>query len=163
MSQDNEAKNSLGVADDPIPAQVRRTPIAKWIEVSQTYLSDDSPKWMNRYEATVILNRCEVRQTSRGKYLQRTLGVEAIEAKSKDELKRKVGEFILRDDVRVLNGQLEPNNLEELPRHTKRVPVEILNGTADIYISKDLIAHRRRRTGNEEVSDNALHHTRKRR
>lgn len=117
--------------------------IAEWVEISQSYFSDKQP--LSAYEAILVLNRCEVRETASGRYLQRVLGTESIKAKSKDEMEKAVGEFVLQDNVRVLVKGLEPNDCDSLPRKTKNVPSEMLVGTADIYIPKDSIGEARRR------------------
>lgn len=113
--------------------------VASWIEISQTYFSDRPP--LSPYEAVLLLNRCEVRETSKGKYLQRTLGTESIKADTQKEMEKRVGDFVLQDNVRVLIKGLETNDYDSLPRKTKNVPSE----TADIYIPKDSIGETRRR------------------
>lgn len=114
--------------------------VASWIEISQTYFSDRPP--LSPYEAVLLLNHCEVRETAHGRYLQRTLGTESLKAKSQEKMEQRVGEFVLQDNVRALVKGLEPR---ELPRKTKHVPSEMLDGTADIYIPKDSIGEARRR------------------
>lgn len=118
--------------------------IASWIEISQTYLSDKPV--LSPYEAVLLLNRCEVRETATGRYLQRTLGTESITARTQKEMEKRVGEFVLQDNVRVLAKGLEPNDWDLLPRKTKNVPSE----AADIYIPKESIGEARRRDDTKE-------------
>lgn len=117
--------------------------IASWVEISQTYFSDRPP--LSPYEAVLLMNRCEVRETTKGLYLQRTLTTESIKAESQKEMEKLVGQFVLQDNVRVLTKGLEPNDFDSLPRETKKVPSEMLDGTAAIYVPKNSIGETRRR------------------
>lgn len=87
-----------------------------WKEASQTFLSDGPPK-LRQHEAFLFVNTCEVRERKSGtRYLRRSVGLEIIQAANKEELERRVGEFCLRDDVRLLAAGLEANDFDLLPR-----------------------------------------------
>jgi hypothetical protein len=107
--------------------------IAKWIEMSQGFIHSRPPKQRD-WEATLFINSVEVREHANGrKYLLRTAGCEFLDADSEQEMKDRVGAFMLREDVRLLAAGLEANDTDALPRRVEDPPEEILNGTDDIY------------------------------
>lgn len=66
--------------------------IAKWIEMSRTYLSDAPPR-SRHYEANLFVNHCEVRQVKSGLILVRKRDVVTLEADSPKKLTELVADF----------------------------------------------------------------------
>jgi hypothetical protein len=109
--------------------------IAKWTEMSQMFLQDGPPKRQD-YEAGLFLNRCEVRQTTKGTVLYRSVAMEFLYAPTADELAEKVRLFILHDDLRMLAKGIDANDFATLPQEQKNPPKAIVEGTDEVYADK---------------------------
>ena len=106
--------------------------IKSWIEVGVGYMYDDPSKHDREdFEAYLFVANVEVRENAKGRrYLARKTGVKNITADTKEEMERKVEQFVLSDGVRLLENGLEPN---KLPGRMNDPPDDVVAGSADIY------------------------------
>lgn len=112
--------------------------IRSWIEASQGLLADKKAKPGLPLEGCVFINNCEVRQTTGRPYLLRSPTVHFVTGSTPDEVELKIGQFLLREDVRLLADGIEANDQDTLPRRVDDPPEDVLEGTADIYADKPL-------------------------
>jgi hypothetical protein len=103
-----------------------------WREMAQTYLVDGPPR-RDDYEAILWVNRCELRETPKGRYILRSVGIEPITADTKEELEKEIARFMLQEDVRLLARGLESNDFDMLPNRDENPAEDVIEGTADIY------------------------------
>ncbi len=116
--------------------------IREWYEVSQGFLLDGPPKRRDGYEATMFYNRCELKQRPSGRLvIRRHLGVETIEAPSKELMEAKMADYLQRDDVRLLAKGLEVNQKTLFPLEQIDPSVELVEGTdTELYdVNKDCL------------------------
>ena len=107
-----------------------------WIEMSQGFLYDGPPK-RRVHEAILFTNHCELRQTPSGsRYVQRRLEVESVVGATREEMDRRLVEFMERAAVRMLSDGIEANNHQLLPARVNNPPYELVAGTAEIYADK---------------------------
>lgn len=106
--------------------------ITEWIELNETYLGDGPPK-IPYYEAGLWVNRCQIREGPRGRYLIRAIGIETLTAPTQDALAQKIAEYAERPNVRRLVAGVESNDVTMLPRREDNPDQDVIDGTADIY------------------------------
>lgn len=110
--------------------------IRSWIELSETFLTPPKQR-EGAFEATLFTNRCELREKPDGSLLLRSTGITALTARSQDELDRKIRDFAMREDVRLLAKGVESNDFDTLPKEQKNPPQDIIDGTSDVYMVED--------------------------
>jgi hypothetical protein len=111
----------------------RHKVIQSWIEISQSFIHNQPPRQRD-WEATLFVNRVEVREDSKGgRYLVRSTGCEFIPANDKQQMEDRIGKFMLREDVRILAKGIDANDFHMLPKEEKDPPESILNGLDDLY------------------------------
>jgi hypothetical protein len=107
-----------------------------WTEMSQGFLYDGPPK-REDFEAVLFVNHCELRKTNGDPYLLRNHSCVFLTADTKKEIKEKVRDYMLRDDVRLLAKGVESNDFDTLPKREQSPDRGIIDGTADIYEAKE--------------------------
>lgn len=109
------------------------TIVATWIELDQAFMESHPPRSVH-HEAWLCVNYCELRKSDSGiNHLRRSTRVESLEADTAEELQAKIGEYVLREDVRLLARGLASNDCEKLPRRVSNPSADVIEGIDSIY------------------------------